>query len=245
MREVERAADDAEGRRAVIVGWAPMTSEQRELTFLFADLSGFTALTEVHGDEEAAELAGAFFKAIRDLLEEHGATEVKTIGDAMMLHAASAADGVELGLRIVEEFRAHSEFPSVRVGMNTGAAVERDGDWFGAAVNLAARISAAAADGHVLVSEATLDAAGELDGVELRSEGERLFRNVGEPVRVFRALRGAERGPALPIDPVCRMAIDPDREAGRLSHLGREYHFCSLRCVSAFASDPERYVSEG
>lgn len=221
-----------------------MGREQQERTFLFADLSGFTALTEVHGDEEAAELAGRFFQAIRDLLAEHGATEVKTIGDAMMLCCTSAADGIELGLRIVEEFWAHPEFPSVRVGMNTGAAVERDGDWFGAAVNLAARVSAAAGAGEVLISEATLDSAGKLGGVELQSEGERLFRNVGEPIRVYRALRRGEQRPDLPIDPVCRMAVDPDREAGRLNHEGRKYHFCSLRCASAFASDPARYVSE-
>lgn len=49
-------------------------------TFLFADLSGFTALTEAHGDEQAADLVGGFCVAVRRLLAAHQAQEVKTIG---------------------------------------------------------------------------------------------------------------------------------------------------------------------
>ncbi len=214
-----------------------------ERTFLFADLAGFTAVTEAHGDAEAAELAGRFFQAIRDLLPGHEAIEVKTIGDAMMVCCPSASNAVELGLRIVEEFWAHPDFPTVRVGVNSGPAVEQDGDWFGAAVNLAARVSGAAEGGEVLVSEATLRSAGELEGIELLSEGEHRFRNVPGPVRIYRVLRKGQQAPDLPIDPVCRMAVDPDHEAGRLTHEGREYHFCSLRCAAAFASDPEPYLA--
>jgi adenylate cyclase len=49
-------------------------------TFLFADLSGFTALTKAHGDEQAPDLVGGFCVAVRRLLAEHQAHEVKTIG---------------------------------------------------------------------------------------------------------------------------------------------------------------------
>jgi adenylate cyclase len=57
-----------------------------------------------------------------------------------MLHVRAPDRAVELGLRIVEDAGSHHYFPVVRVGMHTGAAVERDGDWFGAAVNLASRV---------------------------------------------------------------------------------------------------------
>ena len=67
------------------------SSESPEHTFLFADISGFTALTEAHGDEEAADLAGQFFADVRVLLGEHGAEEVKTLGDAVMIRCDSAA----------------------------------------------------------------------------------------------------------------------------------------------------------
>ena len=119
-------------------------SEPALQTFLFADLSGFTALTEAHGDEQAADLVGGFCVAVRQLLAEHQAFEVKTIGDALMLRTGDTAAAIRLGLCIVHDMGAQHGFPLVRVGMHTGSAVERDGDWFGTTVNLAARVSAAA-----------------------------------------------------------------------------------------------------
>jgi adenylate cyclase len=115
-------------------------SEPAVQTFLFADLSGFTALTEAHGDEQAADLVGGFCVAVRQLLAAHQAQEVKTIGDALMLRTSDAAAAIRLGLCIVHDVGAQHGFPLVRVGMHTGSAVERDGDWFGTTVNLAARV---------------------------------------------------------------------------------------------------------
>jgi class 3 adenylate cyclase/YHS domain-containing protein len=214
-----------------------------EQTFIFADLAGFTAMTEAHGDEEAAGVAAEFCRAVRALLADHGAQEVKTIGDALMLRAGDPARAVELGLRIVEDVGAQHGFPTVRVGMHTGSAVERDGDWFGAAVNLAARVSGAASGGEVLLSDATRQAADELGSVNLRERGRQELKNVSDPVLLFAALRAGERDDSgLPIDPVCRMAVDPDRSAGTLRSRNTEFHFCSLACVEAFAAAPERYT---
>jgi adenylate cyclase len=56
-------------------------------TFVFADLAGFTALTEVHGDEQAAELVMEFSEAVRQPLAEYRAEQGKTIGDAVMMRA--------------------------------------------------------------------------------------------------------------------------------------------------------------
>ena len=218
-------------------------SESVAQTFLFADLSGFTALTEAHGDEQAADLVGGFCVAVRRLLAAHQAQEVKTIGDALMLRSADAAAAIRLGLCIVHDVGTQHGFPLVRVGMHTGPAVEREGDWFGATVNLAARVSAAAAGGEALLT-ATSDAAGQLAGMELRERGRWTFRNVTEPVQVYAAVRhGARSAAGLPIDPVCRMAVDPWHSAGRLTHEGVEYCFCSLGCAGAFAQDPTRYTT--
>ena len=77
-------------------------------TFVFADLSGFTALTEAHGDEQAADLVGGFCGAVRRLLAAHQAQEVKTIGDALMLRSGDAAAPIRLGLCIVHDDLAAS-----------------------------------------------------------------------------------------------------------------------------------------
>lgn len=212
-------------------------------TFLFADLSGFTALTEAHGDEQAADLVGGFCVAVRRLLAAHQAQEVKTIGDALMLRTGDAAAAIRLGLCIVHDVGAQHGFPLVRVGMHTGPAVEREGDWFGATVNLAARVSGAASGGEALLTAATRTAAGELEEVELRERGRWAFRNVSAPVQVYAAVRQGERSSAgLPVDPVCRMAVDPWHSAGRLTHEGVEYRFCSLGCAGTFAQDPHSYT---
>ena len=163
-------------------------ADSTDHTFLFADLAGFTALTEVHGDEEAAELVGAFCGVIRDLLPRYGGEEVKTIGDAVMVRLDRAADGIRLGLAIVEALRRRPLIPVVRVGMHTGSAVERDGDWLGKGVNLAARVAGSASGDEVLLTDATRELAGSLDGIELESRGTVRFRNIQEPVHVFRAL---------------------------------------------------------
>jgi adenylate cyclase len=151
-------------------------------TFLFTDLVGFTALTATEGDDRAAEVALDFYRRVRSLLPEHSAEEVKTIGDAIMIRCDEPALAVKLGLRIVTELAEVEGFPPVRVGMHTGAAVERDGDWYGATVNVAARLCAAAGGGEVLVSDSTRDAAGRVRRVALGERRLHWLKNVSEPV---------------------------------------------------------------
>ena len=128
--------------------------------------------------------------------------------------------------------------------MHSGPAVPRAGDWFGATVNLAARVAAAASGSEVLLTEATRQAAGPLAGVELHERGRGLFKNVAEPVDLYAATRvGTESATGLPIDPVCRMAVEPAHSAGRLAYDAVKYTFCSLRCANLFSGDPRRYAA--
>lgn len=70
-------------------------------TFLFADVAGFTAMTEVRGDDAAADAAGDFYAGVPALLAEYGAHEVKTVGDALLLRVPPASRAVALALRIL------------------------------------------------------------------------------------------------------------------------------------------------
>jgi class 3 adenylate cyclase len=163
-------------------------------TFLFADLVGFTALTELHGDDAAADVAVRFGAEAARLAAEHGARIVKSVGDAVMIRADDAAEAVRLGLRLHEELPPEAGLPPIHCGAHTGRAVERDGDWFGAAVNLAARVSGLARAGELLVTEATVAASGDLDEVELDCLGPQPFKNVTGPISVYSAR--AVRAPA-------------------------------------------------
>jgi adenylate cyclase len=210
-------------------------------SFVFADIAGFTALTEAHGDEEAVALIGRFSDAVAAELPTDG-EHVKTIGDALMLRVPEPGTAIRLGLRIVRGLFGEHGAPAVRVGLHHGSAIEREGDYFGAAVNLAARVSALAAGGEVLVSGQTAALVPDLDGVVYESRGTHALRNVSEPVEIFAALEVGERADRLPVDPVCRMAVDPERAPGRLLHDGSAYFFCSLACAGEFARQPERFA---
>ena len=212
-------------------------------TFLFADLAGYTALTEAHGDERAADAAAEFCRAVRALMGDYGAEEIKTIGDALLLRVPDAAQAVHLAARLVGDHGARHRSLRVRIGMHTGVAVCRDGDWFGSAVNIASRVADLAHAGEVLLSAATRTAAaGAVLPGQLRSRGRRHLRNVSEPVELFALVPEGVAEPRLPLDPVCRMAVDPERTSERAVYRGVAYHFCSRGCAQAFRCAPQRYA---
>ena len=157
-------------------------------TFLFADLVGFTALTDAEGDDRAAAVAAALQGHVRRIAPRHDAEVVKLMGDAAMLRCRQPAAAIRFGLELTREVESDDGLPPVRVGIHSGSAVLRDGDWYGRAVNVAARLCTAAAGGEVLVSEATLAAAPRLSAVEVGDRRLHWLKNVTEPV----AARAAE-----------------------------------------------------
>jgi class 3 adenylate cyclase len=217
-------------------------SSEAQATFLFADIAGFTALTEAHGDEHAVQLVEEFAKVVQAKLPPVDGEYVKAVGDALMLRVPDPADAVRLGLWITRNAMSGHEAPSVRVGGNHGSAVERNGDYFGSTINVAARVSALAAGGELLVTGPTAALAPDLEGVLYESRGRQVLRNVAEPVEIFAVVRVDETADHLAIDPVCRMAVDPERAVGRLLVDDKAHYFCSLTCAAAFAQHSERYA---
>ena len=214
-------------------------------TFLFADLAGFTAMTEVHGDEVAADAVSDFCRGVAELLPEFGAEQVKSIGDAVMVRVPEASAAIDLAVRLIGEVGTRHGSLAVRVGVHTGPAVQRDGDWFGAAVNLAARVAAVAERGEVLMTDATRMAAGEaLSAYEIEQRPSQTFKNILEPVVVHALTLASQPDVAdLPIDPVCRMAVDPRESDERRTHGGVDIWFCSAECAAVFERHPERYIA--
>jgi adenylate cyclase len=213
-----------------------------EAAFLFADIAGFTALTEAHGDEHAVQLVDEFANAVQVELPRLDGEYVKSVGDALMLRVPDPGDAVRLALWITRNAIGGHQAPSVRVGCNYGSAVERGGDYFGATINVAARVSALARGGEVLVTGHTAALAPDLEGVLYESRGRQVLRNVAEPVEIFAVVRLDENAGHLAVDPVCQMAVDPEHAVGRLLVDEKAYYFCSLTCAAAFARQPERYA---
>jgi class 3 adenylate cyclase len=124
-------------------------------TFLFADLVGYTALTETACAAAAADLAREFRRLMCSLSRDHGARQVKSMGDGVMIWVADAGDAVSLAAQTLERVGTRTDLLPVRVGVHTGPAVRRGGDWYGSGVNVAARLADRAKPNEALVSEAT------------------------------------------------------------------------------------------
>jgi len=151
----------------------------------FVDLSGYSRLTEEHGDERAAELATAHATLVRRIARGYGGMAVKFLGDGVLFLFKGASEGVAAALEAVGAVEP-AGLPPAHVGMHAGPVVMRDGDVFGRTVNLASRLSGVAGPGEVIVTREVVDAAGDapasfdpLGAVELKG--------VAEPVEVFLA----------------------------------------------------------
>ena len=165
------------------------------VTFLFTDIEGSTQLWEAAPDPMRAALAW-HDSIVRDAIEAHGGYVFATGGDGFAAAFARAGDA----LAAAEKARralASQEWPEgapirVRMALHTGEASERDGNYFGGAVNRAARLMAVGHGGQLLVSAATAEL---LTGTELVDLGEHRLRDLDRPLRVFQV--GEGRFPAL------------------------------------------------
>jgi len=218
----------------------PAAPATHSWTFAMVDLAGYTALTEVHGDDQGADLAVLFAHLARTALGPRDRL-VKPIGDAVLLASPDPAAGLGLVERLLSSCSELEGFPLVRAGLHHGPAAERDGDMFGTAVNTAARIAGQASGGQVLATEAVAATAMTL-GLPTVSIGSVELRNLAAPLELFAIELGPQRL-AEAIDPVCRMSVDRRNAAGRLRHEGHDRWFCSLECAALFAANPGAYAA--
>ena len=209
-----------------------MTAER---TIAFVDLAGFTSPTDVHGDDAAVDLMDDFSRLAAHAVDASGAQLVKTIGDAVMLAAATPGSGLDADYQ-------RDGLPQPPAGLHDGPVVDRGGDYFGATVNLAARVAGRAGSGQALVTATVLGAAQSPD-VDVVALGAHQLRNIRDPVERW-ALELCATQVDLSVDPVCRMRRSCPAAVARVRHPGVEHGFCSLACVAAFANDPDRYLTE-
>jgi len=151
------------------------------MTFCFVDLTGFTRYTAEEGDEEALDLLERFVETVEATLPSD-ATIVKTIGDEVMIVSPDQMLLTEWAVGFLTLF---DERPQPRTGMHFGQAVYRDGDYFGADVNLAHRVTARARPGEVLVTRSVVDGIGSSAYLELEPIGAVALKGFPAPTELF------------------------------------------------------------
>jgi adenylate cyclase len=146
----------------------------------FADLAGYTRLTEQAGEEEAVDVVERFVAGVEATLPDD-ARVIKTIGDEAMIVGSDVAALAEWAVGY--QRMAATARPRPRIGIHAGAALYRDGDYYGRAVNLASRVAARAAGGEVLVTRPVVEAAGTR--LSFDQIGEVTMKGFSEPTELF------------------------------------------------------------
>jgi predicted ATPase/class 3 adenylate cyclase len=160
------------------------------VTFLFTDLEGSTRLWEEHPAAMQAALA-RHDEILRGVIESHGGHVVKTTGDGFHAAFATADDGVRAAIAAQRVLAAHEWGETgelrVRMGLHTGAAEVRDGDYYGSSLNRAARLMGVAHGGQIVCSQATADLARDALPAEtsLLDLGEHRLRDLSRAEHVF------------------------------------------------------------
>jgi predicted ATPase/class 3 adenylate cyclase len=160
------------------------------VTFLFTDIQGSTRLWEEHPDAMRAALA-QHDALIRGAVEAHRGYVVKTTGDGVHAAFAIADDGIRAAIVAQRVLAAHEWGETgrlrVRMGLHTGAAEVRNGDYYGSPLNRAARLTGVAHGGQILCSQATADLARDslAEGVVFTDLGDHRLRDLSRPERVF------------------------------------------------------------
>ena len=183
MHLQDQLRNDAIGRAELLRGGIPGSAA---VTVAFADLVGFTKL----GEQIAPEELGAIARRLLELATDAAHPPVrlvKTIGDAAMLVSPDAGALLDTAIELVGAAEAEGEdFPRLRAGLATGAALHRAGDWYGSPVNLASRVTGIARPGAVVTTSATRSAAGE-SRWRWSSLPPRRIKGVDGSVALFRA----------------------------------------------------------
>jgi class 3 adenylate cyclase len=153
----------------------------------FADLSGFTVLTQALTPALLSDLLNEFAGAVSDVVHADGGRVVKFIGDEVMWVSATPERLVRAALDLVDHPQAREEGLHVRAGLAYGSVLAINGDYFGNPVNLAARLVAVAAPGQIL---ATSELRGALPDWPATAHGPLLLKGFDDPVTAFDMRRG-------------------------------------------------------
>jgi class 3 adenylate cyclase len=148
----------------------------------FADLSGFTVLTQALTPAELSELLNQFAGAVSDVVHADGGRVVKFIGDEVMWVSATPARLAQVAVDLVDHPKAREEGLQVRAGLAYGTVLAINGDYFGNPVNLAARLVAAAAPRQILATSELHD---ELPDWPAVAQGPLTLKGFDAPVTAF------------------------------------------------------------
>jgi class 3 adenylate cyclase len=173
---------------------SPSDPETEVRTFLIADIRGYSRFTDERGDEAAARLARRFADLTRDSVGTRGGAIVELRGDEALAVFGSARQAlraaVDLQVRFEEESRGDPDLPlRVGIGIDSGEAVQIEGGFRGAALNVAARLCGLAHAGEVIATDSVVHLAGRVEGIRYVDRGRVHLKGIPGPIHIVELRR--------------------------------------------------------
>lgn len=212
---------------------------EKEIAILMADLTGYTAMTDVHGGASAARMVSKYMEIVDTAI--HGTTQlVQRIGDQVVMIAVDPSDLLETVKRLNTLTREEHHFLSIHAGLHFGNILIEKDNLFGSTINIAARIMNAAGRGQILCSSDFVNSLPPTSQVLFKSLGIQRLKNLMNDLELFELTVSPET--KFHIDPVCHMHVDSTKTSISEEHRGITYHFCSEQCRLLFHQTPERFI---
>jgi len=173
---------------------------------MIADLTGYTAMTEVHGGVSASAIVDRYVELVKESLIGDSYL-AERIGDQVVICSTDMDYLALTAIRLNDLTREENLFLLIHAGIHYGKIVEKNGHFFGSTINTAARIAATAKGGQVLCSESFMNHLKKKESYQFSELGVFEFKNMVSKIRIFEIVSAISPGSALLRDPVCHMLI--------------------------------------
>lgn len=199
-----------------------------------ADLSGYTAMTEMHGAEAAATIISRYLHLVN--LSLKGNSEMlERVGDQVVIISDNADDIASSAMALYQGAKLQDHFLPVHAGMHYGEVLVQDGHLYGSPVNLTARITASAREGKMLCSADFINVLSQPVSFNYRFHGLMRFKNIIHSQQIMELVPPCDHSlnPKF-IDPVCHLELNEKESLFRLKRKNKVHYFCSQHCMNVF-----------
>lgn len=216
-------------------------SGEKDIAILMADLTGYTAMTEVHGALSAATIVEKYLELAEKAM--FGKSRLlERVGDQLVIVSDSADDIAFTALRLMQHTSEEPNFLSIHAGLHFGPVLEKAGSFFGNSINLTARIAAMAKRNSILCSMEFVKTVKEKNQFYFKEIGKVQLKNIKRPVHLAELLPlGKHDFSQIHIDPVCHMGMEAN-SVHHYTYKEVKYYFCSKNCMQIFLEGPDQLV---
>ncbi len=203
---------------------------EENICILMSDLSGYTALTEVHGAVSAADLIDKYIALVEDCLVGDSQLHERT-GDELMIVSKTPEFLLATAAKIINTTSNEHNFLQVHGGLHYGKVIKRRDSYFGSTINITSRIAAKASPGTFWCSEEFIESLSFKSQIKLQSVGRHNFKNISGFMELYEL--SSENKNSVLIDSVCRMLILDKDQAIKHPTL-EDIYFCSPGCLHIY-----------